>query len=217
MIRIVVADDHHLVRQSVVSLLEKNDGIEVVGQASNGYEAIKLIKQKRPDVALLDIAMPQLNGLETTRRIMTLDCNTRVIILSIQTAESVIRQALLNGASGYLLKSSVVEELLIAIRSACNGEIYLSPPIAQKVLLKYMELNVATETTSVRDRLSSREQEILQLIVENHTNSKIAQILNLSIKTVEKHRASLMKKLDVRTLPDLIIVAIKHKLVFMDE
>lgn len=217
MIRTVVVDDHHLVRQSVVSLLEKNDEIEVVGQASNGYEALKLVKRKRPDIALLDIAMPQLNGLEATRRIMKLDCDTRVIILSIHTDESVVRQALLNGASGYLLKSSVFEELLIAIRSARNGETYLSPPIAQKVLSKYLELNAAIETESVRDRLSSRELEILQLIVENHTNSTIAKILNLNIKTVEKHRASLMKKLDVRTLPDLILVAIKNKLVFMDE
>lgn len=217
MIRTVVVDDHHLVRQSVVSLLEKNDEIEVVGQASNGYEALKLIKRKRPDIALLDIAMPHLNGLEATRRIMKLDCNTRVIILSIHTDESVVRQAVLNGASGYLLKSSVFEELLIAIRSARNGETYLSPPIAQKVLSKYLEMHTAIETESVRDRLSSRELEILQLIVENHTNSTIAKILNLSIKTVEKHRASLMKKLEVRTLPDLILVAIKNKLVFIDQ
>ena len=217
MIRIVVADDHHLVRQSIVSLLESARDIEVVGEASNGHETLRLIQQKRPDVAMVDIAMPQLNGIETTRRIQSLPVDTRVIILSMYSDEGVVRQALRNGAKGYLLKSSIVEELMLAIKSAIKGEIYLSPSIAQTVLSEYLREESASESLTVFDRLSSREKEILQLIVEGHTNRSVAEYLNISSKTVEKHRASLMKKMEVRGIPDLILVALKHQLVFLDE
>ena len=134
MIRIVIADDHQLVRQSIVSLIEKAGDMEVVGEAADGHETLNLVQRKRPDLAMLDIAMPLLNGIETTRRIQALSVDTRVVILSMLSDEDVVRQALRCGASGYLLKSSVVEELLIAIRSTCSGGIYLSPSIAQTVL-----------------------------------------------------------------------------------
>ncbi|MDE2729599.1 MAG: response regulator transcription factor [Gemmatimonadota bacterium] len=217
MIRIVVADDHQLVRQSVVSLIEKAEDMEVVGEAADGHETLNLVQQKRPDVAMLDIAMPLLNGLETTRRIQALSVDTRVVILSMHSEEDVVRQALRCGASGYLLKRSVVEELLIAIRSANKGEIYLSPSIAQTVLSGFLQTESANESSTVLEQLSSREREILQLIVEGHTNQAAAEVLSISAKTVEKHRAILMKKLEVHNLPDLILVALKHRLAFLDE
>ncbi len=217
MIRIVVADDHQLVRQSVVSLIEKAEDMEVVGEAADGHETLDLVQRKRPDVAMLDIAMPLLNGIETTRRIQTLSVDTRVVILSMHSEEDVVRQALRCGASGYLLKKSVVEELLIAIRSASKGEIYLSPSIAQTVLSGFLQTESANESSTVLEQLSSREREILQLIVEGHTNQAAAEVLGISEKTVEKHRAILMKKLEVHNLPDLILVALKHRLAFLDE
>lgn len=217
MIRIVIADDHHLIRQGIVSLLDQVEDIEVVGEAADGYETLKLIQRKKPDIVMVDIAMPLLNGIETTRRIQEMDIDTRVIILSMYSEEGVVRQALISGAKGYLLKSSVFEELPIAIRSASKGEIYLSPSIAQTVLSEYLTSEPATEAMSLRVRLVSREREILQLVVEGHTNQDMAYILSVSAKTVERHRASLMKKLEVRNLPDLIRIALKHRLVFPDE
>lgn len=217
MIRIVVADDHQLVRQSIVSLIEKAEDMEVVGEAADGHETLNLVQRKRPDVAMLDIAMPLLNGIETTRRIQTLSVDTRVVILSMHSDEDVVHQALRCGASGYLLKKSGVEELLIAIRSANKGEIYLSPSIAQTVLSGFLQTESANESSTVLKQLSSREREILQLIVEGHTNQAAAQVLGISAKTVEKHRAILMKKLEVHNLPDLILVALKHRLAFLDE
>ena len=217
MIRIVVADDHHLIRQSIVSLLDQVEDIEVVGEAADGHETLKLTRRKRPDIVMVDIAMPLLNGIETTRRIGEMAVDTRVIILSMYSDEDVVRQALRSGAKGYLLKSSVVEELLIAIRSASRGEIYLSPSIAQTVLSEYLESEPATEAMIVRERLSPREREILQLVVEGHTNQGVAKVLSVSPKTVERHRSSLMKKLEVRNLPDLIRIALKLRLVFPDE
>ena len=217
MIRIVIADDHQLVRQSIVSLIEKAEDMEVVGEAADGHETLDLVRRKRPDVAMLDIAMPLLNGIETTRRIQTLSVDTRVVILSMHSEEDVVRQALKCGASGYLLKKSVVEELLIAVRSANKGEIYLSPSIAQTVLLGFLQTESTNESSTVLEQLSSREREILQLIVEGHTNQAAAEVLSISAKTVEKHRAILMKKLEVHSLPDLILVALKHRIAFLDE
>ena len=217
MIRIVVADDHQLVRQSIVSLIEKAEDMEVVGEAADGHETLNLVQRKRPDVAMLDIAMPLLNGIETTRRIQTLSVDTRVVILSMLSDEDVVREALRCGARGYLLKRSVVEELLIAIRAANKGEIYLSPSIAQTVLSGFLQTESTNESSTVLEQLSSREREILQLIAEGHTNQAAAEVLSISEKTVEKHRAILMKKLEVHNLPDLILVALKHRLAFLDE
>ena len=217
MIRIVIADDHNLIRQSIVSLLEQVEDIEVVGEAADGHETLKLTQRKRPDIVMVDIAMPLMNGIETTRQIREMATDTHVIILSMYSDEDVVRQALRSGAMGYLLKSSVVEELLIAIRSAHKGEIYLSPSIAQSMLSEYLQIEPATESMVIQERLLSREREILQLVVEGHTNQDVAEILSVSTKTVERHRASLMKKLEVRNLPDLIRIALKHRLVFPDE
>ena len=217
MIRIVVADDHHLVRQSIVSLLEQADDVEVVGEASNGHEALLLIQRERPDVALMDVAMPQLNGLETTYRTQALGVDTRVIILSMYSDEIIVRRALENGAAGYLLKSAEAGELLDAIRSVAKSEDVAAPETPHTVSSIALETISVTGSTSALDRLTSREREIMQLIAEGNTNRSIAEMLAISIKTVEKHRASLMRKLGVRSIPELIQAALKLRLVFLEE
>ena len=217
MISVVVADDHHLVRQSIVSLLEQADDVEVVGEASNGHEALSLIQTENPDVALVDIAMPQLNGLETAYRIQALGVDTCVIMLSMYSDDTVVHRALENGARGYLLKSSGVDELLLAIRSVCKGETFLAPGITRFVLTGDRRSDLTSESSTELDGLTSREREIMQLIVEGNTNRSVAELLGISIKTVEKHRASLMRKLGVQGIPDLIQVALKHHLVFLVE
>ena len=217
MIRIVIADDHNLVRQSIVSLIDIEEDMEVVGEAATGHDILRLIRQERPDVAILDIAMPLLNGIEVTRRIQSLSVDVHVIILSMHSDEVLIRQALKHGAKGYLLKSSVVEELMLAIRSVSKGETFLSPPVARTILLEYLKTESSNKELNFHDRLSSRELEILQLIVEGWTNRAVGKVLDISMKTVEKHRATLMKKLDVHSLPDLILTAMKHRLVFLEK
>ena len=217
MISIVVADDHHLVRQSIVTLLDQAEDVEVVGEASNGHDALSLIRRKRPDVALLDVAMPQLNGLETVYRIQALGVDTRVIMLSMYSDAIIVRRALENGAAGYLLKSAEAGELLDAIRSVAKGEDVASPETPQTVSLIAGGMISGTGSTSALDRLTSREREIMQLIAESNTNRSIAVMLAISIKTVEKHRAALMRKLDVRSIPELIQAALKLRLVFLEE
>jgi DNA-binding NarL/FixJ family response regulator len=216
-IRVIVADDHHLVRQGIRALLEKADDIEVVGEAADGQEAVELVKRLAPDVLVMDIAMPRLNGNQAVGRVRTLGAATQVVMLSMYSDETLVRQALRNGAKGYLLKRSVTEELLLAIRAASRGEIYLSPAISGSIVAGFLTLHTDTDASSPFERLTPREREVLQLISEGHTNSAIAQVLRISVKTVEKHRANLMSKLNVHDLAGLIRVAIKHGLIFLDE
>jgi DNA-binding NarL/FixJ family response regulator len=216
-IRVIVADDHHLVRQGIRALLDKADGIEVVGEAADGQEAVELVEQLVPDVLVMDMAMPRLSGNQAIGRVRALGGATQVVILSMYSDETLVRQALRNGAKGYLLKRSVTEELLLAIRAASGGEIYLSPTVSRSIVADLLTLQTDAEASSPFERLTSREREVLQLISEGHTNNAIALVLKVSVKTVEKHRANLMSKLNVHDLAGLIRVAIKHGLVFLDE
>jgi DNA-binding NarL/FixJ family response regulator len=216
-IRVIVADDHHLVRQGIRALLEKADGIKVVGEAADGQEAVELVERLVPDVLVMDMAMPRLSGNQAVGRVRALRVATQVVILSMYSDETLVRQALRNGAKGYLLKRSVTEELLLAIRAASRGEIYLSPAISRSIVADLLTLQTDADASSPFERLTSREREVLQLISEGHTNNAIAQILKVSVKTVEKHRANLMSKLNVHDLAGLIRVAIKHGLIFPDE
>lgn len=217
MISIVVVDDHQMVRQSIVSLLDTVSDFEVAGEASNGHEALAMIREKRPDAALVDIAMPRLNGLETTRRIQAMAVDTCVIILSMYSDERIMRQAFENGAKGYLLKSSVIDDLLHAIRTVVKDEIYMSPSIERSATDGNLRTGSATESELSLEGLSNREREILQLVAEGHTNKSVGEVLCIDIKTVEKHRAALIKKLGARGISDLIQVALKHHLVFLDD
>jgi DNA-binding NarL/FixJ family response regulator len=216
-IRVIIADDHHLVRQGIRALLEKADDIKVVGEAADGQEAVELVERLAPQVLVMDIAMPRLDGSQAVGRVRALGTATQVVILSMYSDETLVRQALRNGAKGYLLKRSVKEELLLAIRAASRGEIYLSPAISGSIVAEFLTLHTDADASSPFERLTPREHEVLQLISEGHTNSAIAQILTISVKTVEKHRANLMSKLNVHDLAGLIRAAIKHGLILLDE
>ena len=217
MIRVILADDHNLVRQGISALLEKADDIEIVAQAENGQEAVNLSINLSPDVLVMDINMPRLNGIQAVEQLKTLGLDTQVVILSMHSDKTLVRQALRNGARGYLLKRSVMEELLLAVRAAYRGELYLSPAVSDAVLKDYLTGRGDLETESAFDQLSSREREVLQLIAEGYTNKAIAQAMHISIKTVEKHRANLMVKLNVQDLAGLIRVALRHGLIFFED
>ncbi len=217
MIRVLIAEDHHLVRQGIRALLEKAEDIEVVGEAQDGQDAVELAERLTPDVIVMDLSMPRLNGSQATERIRALHLACQVVILSMYSDETLVRQALRAGAKGYLLKHSVAEELLLAVRAACRGETYLSSSVSGAIVANALSQNSEAVEGEPFDRLSSREQQVLKLVAEGRTNNAIAQIMNVSVKTVEKHRSSLMTKLNVHDMAGLVRVAMKHGLIFMDE
>jgi DNA-binding NarL/FixJ family response regulator len=214
MIRIVVADDHHLVRQGICALLEKADDMQVIGEAATGLEAVELVQTLSPDVVIMDVSMPRLDGRQATEQIRELNTAVAIVILSIHADPILVQQFVQRGVKGYLLKRSIADELLLAIRAASRGEIFLSPTISDVVMSLLLSPSSADEPKSVVDLLTPREREVLQLIAEGYTNSGIAEVLTISVKTVEKHRANLMAKLDVYDLPSLIRTAMQHGLVF---
>jgi DNA-binding NarL/FixJ family response regulator len=216
MIRVLIADDHHLVRQGIRALLEKADHIQVVGEAATGQEALELAESLKPDVVVMDISMPRMDGAQAAERVLSLNMSTEIVILSMYSDTILAQQLLRQGVKGYLLKDSIAEELPLAIRSASQGRVYLSPAISDSVLTTLMMPQPETIPQNLGDLLTSREREVLQLIAEGYTNNAIAETLTISVKTVEKHRANLMSKLDVHDLPALIRVAIKNGLIFVD-
>lgn len=196
------------------ALLQKINGIEVVADVGDGWEAVKAVQTDTPDLVLMDIAMPGLNGLDATARIVRESSNTRVILLSMYANEEYLRQALQVGASGYLLKGADLAELELAIRTVGRGETYLTPAVAKYAVEAYR--NKSGEPSSPLARLSGRQREILQLIAEGCTTKDIAQRLNLSVKTVETHRAQLMERLEIHDVPGLVRLAIRVGLVHVD-
>jgi DNA-binding NarL/FixJ family response regulator len=214
MIRVLIADDHTLVRQGIHALLEKAGDIQIVGEASDGRQALEAAERLKPDVLVIDISMPRLNGILALEHLRERGVPTRVVVLSMYSDETLVGQALLNGAKGYLLKDSVVEELLVAVRAASRGETYLSPAVSSLVVSEYLS---AKRRRTPFEQLSVREREVLKLIVEGHTNQAVAHMLSLSIKTVEKHRTNIMSKLDVHDLPGLVRIALKNHLISLDE
>ncbi|MEJ2349333.1 MAG: response regulator transcription factor [Anaerolineales bacterium] len=217
MITVVLADDHHLVRKGIRGLLEDAEDIQVIAEAEEGQQAIELVEKHNPDVLLVDIAMPRLNGIQAAERIRDLGLSTRVVILTMHSSQLLVRQALRSGAKGYLLKRSVTEELLLAVRAASRNETYLSPPVSGIVADGYLMAQDSEQLGSPIDQLTSREREVLQLIAEGYTSSAIAERLKISTSTVDRHRANLMEKLDVHDIAGLTRAAIKYGLVFLEE
>lgn len=217
MIRVVLAEDHHLVRQGIQALLERTRDIQVIGEAEDGHEAVELVKRLVPDVLVIDVAMPRLNGIQAIKRVRSLRLPTQAVVLSMYSDETLVRQALRYGARGYLLKRSVTQELLLAIRAASRGDTYLSPAITGTILADFLAHQAELEGSGPFERLTPRQREVLQLVAEGHTNNSIADTLGISVKTVEKHRASLMTKLKVHDTAGLTRMAIKYGLVFLEE
>lgn len=206
-----MADDHRIVREGIRSLLEKSEDLEVIAEAENGREAVQLAKELNPDVILMDIAMPQLNGLEATLQIKR-DCpEIKVLALTIHEDEEYIRQMLASGAMGYITKYAATDELVQAVQTVHKGEMVLSPAITRLVVEDY--LRWADVQQDNPDKLTPREREVLQLIAEGHKNKEISDILKISIKTVKAHRNNLMQKLDLHSQGDLIRYAIQKKII----
>ena len=211
-IRILLADDHTILRSGIRSLLETEPGLSVIGEAEDGRVAVSMACKLKPDLVIMDIAMPLLNGVEATRHIKIQCPDVKVLVLSMHDNEDYIRQALEAGAMGYILKDAATQELISAIRSVYRGEAVLSPAVTRLVIEDYLRWG-GTRPQEESDSLSPREREVLQLIAEGYTNKQIAEILSISIKTVQAHRNNLMQKLDLHDRGELIKYAIQKKII----
>ena len=214
-VRVLLADDHTLIRAGIRALLEAA-GVEVVAESGDGREALELIEKHTPDVALLDIGMPGMNGLEVARRIAKSSPRTRVVILSMHADAGHVRQALQAGVKGYLMKGAAVAELPLAIQSVMRGETYLTPKVSQAVVQGFLRDGEGQERPP-QEGLTARQREILQLIAEGRSTKEIAQVLDVSVKTVETHRQRLMDRLGIHDVPGLVRFAIRAGIVTPDE
>lgn len=213
-IRLLLADDHRLMRAGLRALLHSLEHVQVVAEAGNGYEALQLAEQHRPDIVIMDIGMEELNGLEATARMAKLAPTPRVIVLSMHANEEYVRRALQAGAVAYLLKGAEPAELEFAIQAVMRGETYLTPAVSKQVIQDYLHSG-AVKPDSLSE-LTPRQREVLQLVAEGHSTKDIARKLNLSIKTVETHRGELMNRLDIHEVAGLVRYAIRTGLVTPD-
>jgi two-component system response regulator NreC len=207
-IRILLADDHTVVRQGFRFILSAQPDMEVVAEAANGRDAVGECSRLKPDVAVMDVSMPELNGIEATRRLQEVSPHTRVLALSMHKDAVYVREILRAGASGYLLKESIDSDLLAAVRAVASGQGYLSPAVSESVLSDYRK-----HVTDPIDLLTSREREVLQMIAEGRTNKEIANTLNLSVYTVEAHRGRIMEKLNLHSTGELVRFAVRKGLI----
>ncbi len=214
-IRVLIADDHALVRAGLRALLARIGGVEVVGEAANGRDALRLMRELEPDLALLDIAMPELNGLDTAARAARSHPKVRVMIVSMHATEGYVREALRAGAAGYVLKDAEIEELERAIRAVARGERYLTPAISSQVIEGLLRAERG-EAKNSDEPLTVRQREVLQLIAEGHGTRAIAERLHLSVKTVETHRAQIMERLQIFDVAGLTRYAIRAGLIAPD-
>jgi DNA-binding NarL/FixJ family response regulator len=215
-ITVFIADDHAMVREGLRLIIETERDISVIGEAADGRQAVRLIQRLAPDVVIMDIAMPQLNGIEATEQILNSKTSTHIIILSMHSSKEHIFRALEAGAKGYLLKESAGKEMVTAVRAVNAGKRFLSDRISQTVIEGYIHQRRADSKESPIKRLSAREREVLQLVVEGKSSTEIASSLFLSPKTVETYRSRLMQKLGIKDLPSLVKFAIQHGMTSLD-
>ena len=206
-LRIILADDHPIVRQGFKALLER-EGFEVVGEASDGHEASRLAQTLRPDVAVLDLSMPGLNGLDAARAVLQASPRTKTILLTVHKEDQYVLGALQAGVKGYVLKTQAIMEVVQAIQQVARGGLYLSPAVAEAVVRAYLG-----KTELPLDLLTPREREVVQLVAEGKTTKEIAEVLGVSVKTAESHRANIMEKLDIHEIAGLVRYAIRRGLI----
>lgn len=212
-IEVLLAEDHTIVRKGLRSLLDGATDMRVVGEADDGREAVEKTARLRPDVVVMDIAMPILNGLEATRQIRRRFPDIKVVILTMHRNEEYIFQVLRAGAAAYVVKQAAPEDLVSAIRAICQGEPFLSPSIPRETVEECIRRAEATDKPDRYDRLTAREREVLQMVAEGRSNREMAALLNISIKTIETHRANLMDKLDIHSTAELTQYAIQKKVI----
>lgn len=214
-LRILLADDHEIVRRGLCSLLQKREGWEVCGEASDGRQAVEMAKLLKPDVVIVDIGMPHLNGLDTTRQLLRHDPNFKVIVLTITDSDQVIREALDAGARGFVLKSDAARDLVAAVEALQSKRMFFTPRVNDLVLAGFLEKGHAISQTQPPDlpTLTAREREVTQLLAEGKSSKEVAVLLNLSTKTVETHRSNIMRKLSLHSIRDLVVYAIKNNII----
>ena len=217
MIKVLLAEDHTIVRKGLCSLLHDEAEIGVVGEAQNGREAVEMVGRLRPDVVLMDISMPGLNGLEAARQIKARFPATRVLVLTQHATEEYVYQMLRAGVAGYVIKQAAPAELILAIKAVYSGDTFLSPSISKRVVEEYIRrMDTMVTSENSYERLTPREREVLQLIAEGHTSSEIAEILHVTVKTVGHHRTNLMGKLGIHNAAELTQYAIRKRVISLD-
>jgi DNA-binding NarL/FixJ family response regulator len=214
-LRILIADDHEVVRRGLCTLLQTQEGWEVCGEAKDGREAVEKAKQVRPDVVILDVGMPNLNGLAATRQLIQQNPQQKVIVLTITDSDQVIREALDAGARGFVLKSDAARDLISAVEALQHNRMFFTPRVNDMVLAGFLDRgrNGSNGESPKLPTLTSREREVIQLLAEGKSSKEVASLLNLSTKTAETHRSNIMRKLDIHSIRDLVVYAVKNDII----
>ena len=214
-VRILLADDHDLMRRGLRALLESHPGWEICGEAANGREAVSLTEELNPDIIILDITMPELNGVDAARRILKTSPNTEILLLSVHYSDQLIREILEAGIRGYIVKSDSDRDLVIAVEALANHRPFFTPRATELILnhLHRRPGDAADPPDTIADRLTTREREVVQLLSEGKSSREVASVLNISVKTAETHRANIMRKLEIHSVSELVRYAVRNQII----